>query len=81
MNTLDIFNILEYPWLYIVYIHNLLFELHGIVSNVMAFNLLCGEILLSSAHNGFILFEKPQKKHKKFLNLLKVKFVMEYSKK
>ena len=35
-----------------LYIHNLLFELHGMVSNEMTFNLLCGEILPSSAHNS-----------------------------
>ena len=47
MNTLDIFDtILEYPWLFMVYIHNLLFELHGMVSNEMAFNLLCGKYYL-----------------------------------
>ena len=50
VNTLDIFDTLEYPWLFMVYIHNILFELHGIVSNEMAFNLLCEEILSSSAH-------------------------------
>ena len=49
MNTLGIFDTLEYPWLFMVYIHNLLFELHGMVSNEMTFNLLCGEILPSSA--------------------------------
>ena len=50
MNPLDIFfDTLEYPWLFMVYIHNLLFEFHGMVSNEMAFNLLCGEILSSSA--------------------------------
>ena len=40
MNTLDIFDTLEYSWLFMVYIHNLLFELHGMISDDMAFNLL-----------------------------------------
>lgn len=50
INTLDIFDILEYPWLVIVYIYNILVELHGIVSNEMTFNSLCREILPSSVH-------------------------------
>ena len=53
MNTLDIFDTLEYPWLFTVYIHNLLFELHGMASKDMAFNLLCGEIPLVQ-HNSTI---------------------------
>ena len=53
MNTLGIFDTLEYPWLFMVYIHNnlFLFELNGMVSNEMAFNLLCGELLHSSAQS------------------------------
>ena len=47
MNTLNIFDILECPWLFMIYIRNLLFELHDMVLNEMAFNLLCGEILPS----------------------------------
>ena len=53
MNTLNIFDTLEYPWLFMVYIHNLLFELHDMVLNELAFNLLCGEILPSSAQIDF----------------------------
>jgi hypothetical protein len=33
-----------------VYIHNILFDLHGIILNEMAFSLLYGEILPSLAH-------------------------------
>jgi hypothetical protein len=42
VNTLDIFDILEYPLVInALDIHNLLSRLHGIVSNEMTFNLLC----------------------------------------
>jgi hypothetical protein len=49
-NTLYNVYILKYIWFFMTYIHNLFFELHSIVSNEVAFNLLCGEILPSSAH-------------------------------
>ena len=46
MNTLGIFDILEYPWSFIIYNISIisLFGLHSMVLNEIAFNLLCGEI-------------------------------------
>lgn len=48
--TLDNFGTLKYPWLFMVCIHNILFDFHGIILNEMVFKLLYGEILPSLAH-------------------------------
>ena len=48
MNTLDIFDTLEYIWLFMVYIHNLLFELHGMVSNEMTLIYYVGKYYLDT---------------------------------
>ena len=51
MNTLGIFDTLEYPWLFMVYIHNLLFELHGMASNEMNLIYYVGKYCLLVQHN------------------------------